>query len=90
MIVGINKEGKNSLGFWTGETESSSFWFNVLNELKSRGLKDVLLFSVDGLAGLSKEIPGSSRGGRVERLQSARWGVWGQILLYPLFFEDRG
>ncbi len=59
VIVGINKEGKKELlGFWTGETESSSFWFNVLNELKSRGVKDVLLFSVDGLAGLSKAIKG--------------------------------
>lgn len=32
--------------------ESSKFWLGVLNDLKNRGLKEVLIFSVDGLTGL--------------------------------------
>ena len=60
VIVGVNREGKKELlGFWISETESASFWFKVLNDLKSRGVKDVLIFSVDGLSGISKAIKGA-------------------------------
>jgi transposase-like protein len=59
VIIGINREGrKEVLGFWISETESSSFWFKVFNDLKSRGVKDVLIFSVDGVSGISKAIKG--------------------------------
>ena len=59
VIVGITREGKKKvLGFWVSETESSSFWFKVFNDLKSRGVKDVLIFSVDGVIGISKAIKG--------------------------------
>ncbi len=57
VVIGINKDGyKELLGFWVSETESASFWLKVLNDLKSRGVEDVLIFSVDGLAGISKAI----------------------------------
>ena len=57
VVIGINKDGyKEILGFWVSETESASFWLKVLNDLKSRGVEDVLIFSVDGLAGISKAI----------------------------------
>jgi len=59
VVIGINKEGKKDvLGFWVADTESASFWFNVFNDLKNRGLKDVLVFSVDGLNGIIKAIKG--------------------------------
>jgi len=59
VVIGINKEGrKELLGFWINETESASFWFKVLNDLKSRGVKDVLIFSVDNLSGIGKSIKG--------------------------------
>ena len=59
VIIGINQEGKKEfLGFWISETESSSFWFKVFNNLKSRGVKDILIFSVDGVAGIGKTIKG--------------------------------
>lgn len=52
VVLGINLDGqKDILGIWIGENESSKFWLNVLNELKTRGIKDVLLFCVDGLTG---------------------------------------
>jgi len=57
VVLGINMEGgKDILGIWIGEHESSKFWLNVLTELKSRGVKDVYLFCVDGLAGFREAI----------------------------------
>ena len=57
VVIGINKDGyKELLGFWLSETESASYWLKVLNALKSRGVEDVLIFSVDGLAGINKAI----------------------------------
>ncbi|GAB6075251.1 IS256 family transposase [Desulfurobacterium crinifex] len=59
VVIGVNKEGrKELLGFWINESESASFWFKVLNDLKSRGVKDVLIFSVDNLSGIEKAIKG--------------------------------
>lgn len=56
-IIGIDLEGnKECLGLWIAETESSKYWLTVLNELKNRGVEDVLIFSVDGLTGLSEAI----------------------------------
>ena len=57
VVLGINIEGgKDILGIWIGEHESSKFWLNVLTELKSRGVKDVYLFCVDGLTGFREAI----------------------------------
>jgi len=56
-IIGIDLEGnKEALGLWIVESESSKYWLTVLNELKNRGLQDVLIFSIDGLPGLSEAI----------------------------------
>ena len=57
VAIGLDLEGyKEILGFWINGTESSRFWLGVLNDLKSRGVKDVFIFSVDGLSGLEKAI----------------------------------
>ena len=57
VVLGINMEGsKDILGIWIGEHESSKFWLNVLTELKSRGVRDIYLFCVDGLAGFREAI----------------------------------
>jgi len=56
-IIGINLDGiKECLGQWICETESAKYWLSVLNELKNRGLGDVLIFSVDNLTGISEAI----------------------------------
>ncbi|MCG2814514.1 MAG: transposase, partial [Candidatus Aminicenantes bacterium] len=44
------------MGLWVCETESAKYWLSVLNELKNRGLEDVLIFSVDNLTGISEAI----------------------------------
>jgi transposase-like protein len=57
VVLGINGDGyKEILGIWVGGNESSKFWLSVLNELKTRGVKKVDLFCVDGLSGFREAI----------------------------------
>lgn len=57
VVLGINQEGyKEILGIWIGANESSKFWLGVLNDLKSRGVKNVTLFCIDGLKGFREAI----------------------------------
>ena len=57
LAIGIDKGGrKEVLGFWIGENESSKYWLNILNELKNRGVQDILIMSVDNLKGFSEAI----------------------------------
>jgi len=59
VVLGINENGeKEILGFWINATESASFWYKVLNDLKSRGVEDMLIVSVDNLKGIDKAIKG--------------------------------
>ena len=56
-IIGVSVDGyKQCLGMWISETESAKFWLKVLNDLRNRGLEDVLIFSVDNLRGISESI----------------------------------
>lgn len=41
---------------WVGENESNKYWLLVLNQLKERGLEDVLIFSIDNLPGFTQAI----------------------------------
>ena len=53
LAIGIDREGrKEVMGFWIGENESSKYWLNILNELKNRGVQDILIMSVDNLKGV--------------------------------------
>ena len=68
VVLGITMEGKKDiLGIWIGEHESSKFWLNVLNELKSRGVMDVYLFCTDGLCGMMQAIEAVYPKSRLQR-----------------------
>ena len=57
VVFAITIEGKKEiLGIWIGEAESSKFWMTVLADLKNRGVKDILIASVDGLKGFEEAI----------------------------------
>jgi putative transposase len=57
MVIGIDLDGsKDVLGMWIGENESSKFWLTVLNDLKNRGVQDILITCVDNLTGFSQAI----------------------------------
>jgi transposase-like protein len=57
IVLGVNMDGaKEVLGIWIGANESSKFWLSVLNDLKNRGVQDILIFCVDGLNGFKEAI----------------------------------
>ena len=56
-VLGINMEGrKEILGMWLSESESASFWASICNELKNRGVNDILIVCRDNLSGFSQAI----------------------------------
>jgi transposase-like protein len=68
VVMGINLEGyKDILGIWIGENESSKFWLGVLNELKNRGIEDILLFCVDDLTGMKEAINATFPNAEIQR-----------------------
>jgi len=57
IILGINNEGKKEvLSITVGENESSKYWLSVLNDLKNRGVQDILILCADGLSGIKESI----------------------------------
>jgi len=57
VAIGVNLEGERDvLGLWFQRTEGAKFWLAVLNELKQRGVSDVLICCVDGLRGFPEAI----------------------------------
>lgn len=56
-ILGINLRGKKEvLGLYLSESEGANFWLQVLTDLNNRGVKDILIASVDGLQGFPQAI----------------------------------
>ena len=57
LMIGLKQNGrKEVLGMWISETESASFWLNVLTDIKARGVKDILIASTDNLTGIRQAI----------------------------------
>lgn len=57
IALGIQPDGtKEILGLWIEQTEGAKFWLRVMNELKARGLGDILVAVVDGLKGFPEAI----------------------------------
>lgn len=57
VIIGVDVNGyKDILGMWIGEAESASFWNNIFEELKERGVEDILFMSSDGIAGFKGSL----------------------------------
>lgn len=56
-VLGMDKYGKKDvLGLYIGESEGANFWLGVLTKLQNRGIKDILIASVDGLNGFPEAI----------------------------------
>jgi transposase-like protein len=65
VAIGVNFEGKKEvlglgkkevLGLWIAENEGAKFWMSVLNELKNRGVEDILIACMDGLSGFPEAV----------------------------------
>ncbi len=80
VILGINNDGyKEVLTIEVGENESAKYWLSVLNGLKNRGVKDILIICADGLTGIKEAIAASFQKAReaLERV-TEKW-----ITKYP-------
>ena len=56
-ILGVRVDGKKEvLGLYLSESEGANFWLSVLTDLQARGVKDILIASVDGLKGFPEAI----------------------------------
>lgn len=57
LALGVTVEGERDvLGMWFQDTEGAKFWMQVLNDLKQRGVRDILICCVDGLKGFPEAI----------------------------------
>lgn len=57
LAVGVDADGKKEvLGIWVETNEGAKFWLRVMNELKARGVQDVLIVVCDGLSGLPAAV----------------------------------
>ncbi|WP_180952302.1 IS256 family transposase [Lachnoclostridium edouardi] len=57
IAIGIDMDGhKDVLGMYVGQNESAKFWLSILNGLKNRGVRDILIACVDGLSGFPQAI----------------------------------
>lgn len=57
VIIGINRDGmKDVISLEIGENDSSKYWLGVLNSLKNRGVKDVMIICAEGLSGIKEAI----------------------------------
>ena len=55
VILGINIEGKKDiLGIWIADSEGKHYWMQIFDEIRSRGVEDVLFISMDGVTGLEE------------------------------------
>lgn len=55
VILGYDVDGvKDILGIWIGESEGKHYWMQIFDELKARGVEDVLFISMDGVSGLEE------------------------------------
>jgi putative transposase len=57
LALGVRPDGsKEALGLWIEQTEGAKFWLRVMNELRTRGVNDILIAVVDGLNGFPEAI----------------------------------
>jgi putative transposase len=57
LALGIDREGQRDvLGLWIEQTEGAKFWMKVVNDLRNRGVEDILIAVVDGLKGFGEAI----------------------------------
>ena len=55
VILGYDVNGiKDILGLWIGEAEGKHYWMQIFDEIKARGVEDVLFISMDGVSGLEE------------------------------------
>ncbi|MDQ0470783.1 hypothetical protein QO011_003802 [Labrys wisconsinensis] len=73
MAISVRADGaKEVLGLWIEQNEGAKFWLRVLNELKNRGVEDILIAVVDGLKGFPEAIGAAYPSANAQRLSPRR------------------
>lgn len=68
VVLGVNMDGeKEVLGIWIGANETSKYWLSVLNDLRNRGVENVLIFCIDGLNGFKEAIEATYPNAKIQR-----------------------
>ena len=86
MALALNPDGeKDVLGLWIEQTEGAKFWLKVVNELKARGINDILIAVVDGLKGFPEAITTvfQPKGCSCDRTACACASIWLSVMLAP-------
>jgi putative transposase len=62
VVLGMNRSGeKDVLGLWIEQSKGAKFWLKVMNDLRNRGVTDILIAVVDGLKGFLEAINNVAR-----------------------------
>lgn len=68
VILGYDVNGiKDILGIWIGQTEGKHYWMQIFDEIKARGVEDILFISMDGVSGLEEGAKSIFKGVVVQR-----------------------
>lgn len=69
IMLGVKLDGtKEILGMWISkDSENSTYWLDIFNEIKNRGVNDILIISTDNLPGVSKAINSSFPNAQVQK-----------------------
>jgi len=69
-MIGIALDGKKKILsiWWIGQNESFKYWLSVLNEIKNRGVQDILIFAIYGLKSFSEAIKATYPKAEIQRL----------------------
>ena len=68
IVLGVSEDGyKEVLSIWGEENETAKFWLSVLTDLKSRGVKDILIICSDGISGIKQAIKSAYLGTMQQR-----------------------
>ena len=78
VAIGVKLNGmREVLGMWVGGNESAKYWLGVLNEIKNRGVEDIMIVSVDGLTGFGEAIHAVFPYAEIQRIRKSwlqlRW-----------------
>src|SRR6266403_2083719 len=101
LALGIQRDGtKEVLGLWIAQSEGAKFWLGVMNELKNRGLKDLLIAVIDGLKGIYSAETAEVAAKRLEDFERGALGkkipaiaqcwrrVWEQVIPFFAYSKE--
>jgi len=80
VALGVTRDGlREVLGLWIAENEGAKFWLSVMNELRNRGVQDILIAVVDGLKGFPEAITADMAAAELDAFEEKWAGKYASI-----------